>query len=986
MGTQTVNVDPATRDHYEVTMTTNVNAGTYYNITVIAKDQFDNTDANCSDVVTFLTNNPPTYYDLPTDNSLVSGQRTWAGAEGVQLNKSSWTAAGNLLNPWYVRAEKDDDSSKNGQVSNIKVIPKATSKFSVTGIVSPIGAGVEDAFYVTALDEYDNRDVNYASTVTFTSDNSNWYVVPSTYGFDATVDKGKHLFSKVAFMQASPPNFYLRAYQSNPFDLSIDGEQSPIQVDAVDFSSFTLTGIADPQKLGYTSYDVEVKAIDQFGNVYKNYNSTVAFDCATDLSMSVVPSQYWFQASDQGISTFTVTMNTETFEHDVQVYDVNDTAKKGWQYGVTVVTEPVSAETMPSNDLHINSIPNLLGTAYAYNPAQINNVEIKLYCEDGPAAEDNDFWQGGGSWDTGEIWLPVTSGTTDWSKTKPNTWPKKAGSSAAKFHLWTRAYDNLGSTETVGAGDYIVFYYDEGDPQTGVYQPSSEYVNSKPVLTGTAVDPPGAPLITNAPVTKVEIAIKYINAGTTNYWEHYVSSGTWQVTEMPLWFDAPALDGNYDGEAEEDWQWDSDEVDWQNQKEHFVYSRAYDDAGNMEDPPTEKKIIYDQDACNSAITLPAGGSQNYSSMNSIQGTAYDAQGIDYVQISIKEGSNYFNVSSWAFDEPVENNAWIVCSGSISWSWDSSTVTWNPGTTYTVRSKATDKAANPESPGAGKAFIYDTASPSSLVQYPQEDPAYDKVNDSTDTLTIYGTANDADSNVSSVEIVIRKGAGSNYWDGNDWDSSSPVWLTVNLHPSSWTYTGVNCGDGTDHRIWIRATDNALPTSNQESVDPTIDPENSIFQYDITEPVTDINYPDNGLAYNVQIETFTGTFNDPNFGSGVDTIKILIKRDSDNKEWFGGVPYWQSPGGGNKIDATKINATDYEWYVSNKSQFYVNTEEKYYLYIKAKDYANNYEDGQSDWTVLKSTFFYDEINPAIAISTPIHLDHYNILSEIRPTIHG
>ena len=39
---------------------------------------------------------------------------------------------------------------------------------------------------------------------------------------------------------------------------------------------------------------------------------------------------------------------------------------------------------------------------------------------------------------------------------------------------------------------------------------------------------------------------------------------------------------------------------------------------------------------------------NYSSMAAIQGTASDAQGIDYVEISIYNGSNYFNKGTWAF--------------------------------------------------------------------------------------------------------------------------------------------------------------------------------------------------------------------------------------------------------------------------------------------------------------------------------------------------
>jgi len=57
------------------------------------------------------------------------------------------------------------------------------------------------------------------------------------------------------------------------------------------FDHLSLTGIADPQRVGYITYNVEVKALDQFNNVYTNYTSTVAFSCATDPSMVVTPSQ-----------------------------------------------------------------------------------------------------------------------------------------------------------------------------------------------------------------------------------------------------------------------------------------------------------------------------------------------------------------------------------------------------------------------------------------------------------------------------------------------------------------------------------------------------------------------------------------------------------------------------------------------------------------------------------------------------------------------
>ena len=130
--------------------------------------------------------------------------------------------------------------------------------------------------------------------------------------------------------------------------------------------------------------------------------------------------------------------------------------------------------------------------------------------------------------------------------------------------------------------------------------------------------------------------------------------------------------------------------------------------------------------------------------------------------------------------------------------------------------------------------------------------------------------------------------------------------------------------------------------------------------------------------------TGIFEDYPLGAGSDvqTVKVEIKRDSDGQYWQGGSPYW---GAETPLAATLTTAATFEFYISDNllDNFYPVTspkEEKYYIYTKARDYANNYEDGEGVWTVLRSTFIYDVVNPLISISTPTHLAYYNQLDLI------
>jgi len=135
----------------------------------------------------------------------------------------------------------------------------------------------------------------------------------------------------------------------------------------------------------------------------------------------------------------------------------------------------------------------------------------------------------------------------------------------------------------------------------------------------------------------------------------------------------------------------------------------------------------------------------------------------------------------------------------------------------------------------------------------------------------------------------------------------------------------------------------------------------FKYDITLPQTTVSYPNE--QYNIYIQTFTGTYSDPNFGSGVYFVKIRIRRKSDDN-------YWQDPGwnpDSAELPAVKVDASNWEWYLdpSYFSDFYSN-EETYYIYSLAQDEAGNSE----GWSVIKSSFIYEVDLPTATITYPVN----------------
>src|SRR5207248_5466796 len=93
-------------------------------------------------------------------------------------------------------------------------------------------------------------------------------------------------------------------------------------------------------------------------------------------------------------------------------------------------------------------------------------------------------------------------------------------------------------------------------------------------------------------------------------------------------------------------------------------------------------------------------------------TGTSPSGVDKVEVSIQRAidSNYWNGSSW-----VAAPTWNLASGTSSWSYGFSPAADD---SYTVLSRATDKATNLETPGAGISFLVDETAPSSSASSPQ----------------------------------------------------------------------------------------------------------------------------------------------------------------------------------------------------------------------------------------------------------------------------
>ena len=773
-GQQNVTVVAASVDHFELSMSTDIIAGNSYSVYVKAVDVYGNL-ANYSGTIEFETNNPDATLPAASD---ITNEGTFSP---VIMRRSTYPVTA----IYTLTAKEVGDGVPNGTLTGIKVNPAPATQFYVSNIPDPITAGSAANVIVEARDTYGNRDVNYISTITFTTDNPNYDFLISTYNFLPT-DEGRKVFgSQVVLYKASPPDYKVGVY-----DIWIsthEGYQTDITVEPAGLDHFDISGVLDPETAGAVSNNVVVRAVDPYGNTYTLYNGTVSFS-SSDIYASL-PSDYQFSTTEQGVHTFSITMNTPG-EHWVKVFDKNDTNKYGYQYDITVVTAPVSDVVTPSDSSYINSLSQITGTGFAYSPASLSKIEIYIKALDG--AQAGNYWnKTDGLWQSTTYWNLV-NGTTSWSFAVTWNWSDVIDSNGGgKLVIESKATDDLNGVEASTVP--VQFVYDNKEPNSGITGPAyGGNYNKVNSITGTSSDPGNW-----SGISRIEIRI--LDKDTTSYWD--AINSTW--THTPTWILVASWEPSQTFASPVNWNYDSSGVNWIDQHKYKVEARAKDGAGNWEITYPYTEFTYDITAPQSGVDSPIN-TGNYNKIEYITGTAYDAQGIDKVYVAISKvlpaPVAYWNWNSWdwsatGWDDP---NAWkeveYTNMDKTGWQIYTDTVTWANGYKYEARSKAIDKAGVEETPSSGPQFTFDTDDPDSYF----DEPSYSYYNQAP---LISGTASDnSPGKVSKVYIKIRR-SDNFYWHENGWVLGEEFWNLAN-GTTNWScllYTSPSPRDRTRSRM-------------------------------------------------------------------------------------------------------------------------------------------------------------------------------------------
>lgn len=270
-------VNPAAVTHLSVSAPGNATAGSAFNFTVTAQDQFNNTATGYAGTAHFTSNDGAAV--LPANATLTNGAGTFSATLKTSGNRT-------------ITATDTVTSSIAGASSAIAVSAGVATQLSVSAPANATAGGAFN-FTVTAMDQFSNTAAGYSGTIHFTSSDS-----PAVVPADSTLTAGTGTFSATL---KTVGNSTITA--TDKVNSSITGTSNTV---AVTTGAATHLGVSAPANATAGGvFNFTVTALDQFNNTANRYSGAAHFT-STD-GAAVLPSN---STLANGVGTFSATLKT----------------------------------------------------------------------------------------------------------------------------------------------------------------------------------------------------------------------------------------------------------------------------------------------------------------------------------------------------------------------------------------------------------------------------------------------------------------------------------------------------------------------------------------------------------------------------------------------------------------------------------------------------------------------------------------------------
>ena len=339
----TVAVAPAAVTHFGVGTPSVITAGTAFNVTVTARDQFNNLVSSYNGMALFASSCPGS---LPSGVMVVNG----ACSASVSLNTTG---------SQFIAVFDMATFTIAGSSGYIQVNAAPAAKFVITA-PSAATAGSPTAFTVKAITAIGDPATAYSGTVHFISTDP-----AATLPVDTTLTNGTGTFSAM-FRTAMSATLQVQ----DTVDASVNGAAT-LNIASAAFSHLTISSPATAA-IG-AAINVTITARDQFENATAGYTGTLHLT-STD-AMATLPANFAFTGVSKQVSVTLRTSGSQT----IKVTDIVNagltattnninvgpaTAKLVIAAATTAIAGSSLTFTVTAKDTLGNTVPGYTGTAH----------------------------------------------------------------------------------------------------------------------------------------------------------------------------------------------------------------------------------------------------------------------------------------------------------------------------------------------------------------------------------------------------------------------------------------------------------------------------------------------------------------------------------------------------------------------------------------------------------------------------------------------
>jgi len=247
--------------------------------------------------------------------------------------------------------------------ANSPAFPPATAAVTVThgpadtllvsGVSDPFTAGAQSDVAVEVRDGFGNRVTDYSGGINFTSSDVNpGTALPADYSF-VPADSGRHVFPLSVTLTDAGEQWVTATDLAVP---SVDGTQAGITVLAAGCDTLLLRASENPVSAD-TWLDLEVEALDEYGNRAASYAGVLRFSSSDKGDSTVLPSDYQFIPADNGLHVFAGRVRlTQAGTQSISARDTSQAGIDGKAVGVSVFAGAAGSVVLfPPGSFQVNA-------------------------------------------------------------------------------------------------------------------------------------------------------------------------------------------------------------------------------------------------------------------------------------------------------------------------------------------------------------------------------------------------------------------------------------------------------------------------------------------------------------------------------------------------------------------------------------------------------------------------------------------------------